>query len=254
MKFKFHRLYNEVTGDGAPESGGTGTTTPPAEGNIDGLKSALQKERERASTFEKQSKDFDRQLRQLQESVKGIDPEKYKQFEALQAEAEKWNQKEAELKQNLETNYQQQIGAEQQKAQEWQGKYTNLLTRTQAEKAYQAAGGRAGAGEDGISFFDVLFNNTGKALKLNDAGQLEVVDANGARLYSKKDASKPMTPAEYFAALVAHPVLGHCFDRQQPGRGSGMNPTQTALPSGQDLSNLPRADRLTALRQQQVRR
>ncbi|MBD2021889.1 hypothetical protein H6F43_17040 [Leptolyngbya sp. FACHB-36] len=233
-----------------PDNGagsGTQPTPDPAPAppeDVTGLKSALQKERDGRSTLEKQFK-------QLQESVKGIDPEKYKQFEQLQAEAEKWNQREAEMKTTLETQYQTQIQAEQQKVKDWEGKYQELLKRGEAEKAFQAANGRSGGGEDGVTFFEMFYSSIGKALKLNDQGQLEVVDGNGVRLFSKKDASKPMGAAEYFSGLVAHPVYAHHFGPNEKAKGSGTQPgsTNSGTNPHRDLSGMNRAARLTALRE-----
>lgn len=222
-------------GDGSGGTGGTGE-------DVTGLKNALTNERKRAGDLEKQFK-------QLQESVKGIDPEKYKQFEALQAEAEKWNQKEVEIRQGLETEWTKKVEAEQTKAKGFESMYLNLLKRTEAEKAYQVVKGRTGAGEDGITFFDSFLAVAGNSLRLNDKGQLEVIDANGTRKFSAKDATKPMTAAEYFETLTKHPVLGHYFERQNDARGGGMQQSHNfGNLSQQDLSKLPRAERLAAAR------
>lgn len=247
MKFKFKNQSSLAPNSPEPiEGGGTNPTPPepaPAE-DVSGLKSALQKERERANQV-------DKQLKQIQEMFKGIDPEKYKQLEVLQAQAEEWNQKEAQMRQTLEQEWTGKVQAEQKKMQDAEQRYQTLLLRTQAEKAYQAAGGRSGGGEDNVTFFDAFFTNVNKSLKLNDKGELEVLDGNGVRLFSKKDASKPMSAAEHFSGLIAHPVLGHYFMPQQPGKGGGAQPSVPVnMPA--DFSNLPRSERLTLLRQQQA--
>lgn len=231
---------DDQSGGGTPPP--TPTPPEPAE-DVSGLKSALQKERDRGNTLEKQFK-------QLQDSFKGIDPEKYKQFETLQQQAEEANQREAQLRQTLESEYTGQIKQEQTKAQEWQQKFASLQKRTQVEKFFGAAGGRGEAGDDGVSFFDSINAHTDRHLRLNDKGELEVLDNNGVRRFSKKDASKPMSPIEFMEELKTHPVLGHCFLPANNAKGGGMQPNAKSYTS-QDVSSLPFAERVRVLRQQQ---
>ncbi|GEM_PF-5685094 len=234
-------------GDPAPAPAPTPTpaadSTPPED--VSGLKAALEAERKR-------NKESDRLLKQLQESVKGMDPEKYKQFEQLQQQAEEWNKQKITIRNEVETEWSTKLQAEMTKTKEFEGKYLDLVKRTEAEKAFQAAKGRSGAGDAGITFFDSLLSVVSKNLRLNDKGQVEVIDANGTRLFSKTDATKPMTPKEYFESLRNDPVLGHCFEPQARGAGGGMPPG-----SGngfgntrEDWSKLPRSERLTIARQQ----
>jgi hypothetical protein len=234
------------------EGGGVDPTTPPTTDptppeDVSGLKTALDAERKRA-------KDADRTLKALQESVKGMDPEKYKQFEALQQQAEEWNQKQITIRNEVETEWSGKLKVEIDRTKEFEGKYLNLVKRTEAEKAFQAAKGRSGAGDAGITYFDSLLAVIDKSLRLNDKGQVEVIDANGARLFSKTDASKPMTPKEYFEGLRSDPVLGHCFERQGHAAGGGM-PPGSGNGNGfgnnrEDWSKMPRSERLTFARQQ----
>jgi hypothetical protein len=245
--FAFNRKFGpRIAFDNDDGTGGTGATggeeDKPAGEDVSGLKSALQKERDRAKALEKQ-------FSQLQESFKGMDPEKYKQFEQLQAEAEKANQREAELKQNLENQYTTQIQQEQKKAQEWEGKYNSLVKRTKVEAYYQAAGGLSGGGDDGVTHFDTLYPFIDKAIRVSESGEVEVLDTKGVKRFSAKDASKPMTVAELFDELKTHPVLGHCFAPVNNAKGSGMQPN-AATRSTQDVASLPFAERVRVLRQQ----
>ena len=250
LRFKPSIAFNSDNGT----SGDTGTTTPPATDptattdaeDITGLKSALQKERQLKADFEKRFK-------QMETLYKDIDPAKYQQLQALQAQAEEWNQKEAQLKSSLDEEWTRKVQAEQTRSKEFEQKYLALQLQTQAEKAYQAANGRSGGGDDGITFFDAFYGNIGNRLKLNEQSQLEVVDEKGARLFSKKDATKPMNAVEFFQDLVKHPVYGHYFAPQNPGKGGGMTPNSGSYQTGTDLSALPAAERLTILRQQQRR-
>jgi hypothetical protein len=239
-----------TTGGGMPPT----TPTPEAPApetrqpeDVSGLKTALDSERKRA-------KELERQFKAMQESIKDIDPEKYKKLEQLQTQAEEWNKREIDLRNQLEQDYNSRVQGEQTKYQELQVRYSDLQLRTAAEKAYQMAGGRSGAGEDGTSFFEAYYSNVRGRLQLTDKGAVEVIDGNGVRQYSKKDATKLMTPDEYFGLHLTHPVYGNFFERQQPGKGGGMSPLQPTIAAGTDLSNLPAAERLTALRQQQNQR
>jgi hypothetical protein len=239
------RSFVDDGGDGS--GGGAGDDPPPAAGSggedVTGLKNALEAERKARAAME-------RQFKQLQESIKGIDPNKYKELENLQQQAEQWNQKEAELRTSLETDWTAKVKAEQAIASDFKQKYLNLSLRTEAERAFLAAKGRSGAGEDGITFFDALLGMVEKNLRLNDKGQVEVVDHNGARRFSAKDSTKPMTPHEYFESLVKHPVLGHCFERQSDGRGGGSSASNGAGISGVDLSAMSRTERLALSRRE----
>lgn len=236
--------FQEDNGAGSNQT--TPPTTPPEPGkppeDVSGLKSALDKERSRAEAME-------RQFKQLQESVKGIDPEKYKQFEALQASAEEWNKKEAAIRQESEAERTRQVQAEQAKAQAFETKYNSLLQRTAIEKAYQAANGRPGGSED-MTFFEMFYATVSNRFKLNDKGEVEVLDTNGVRLFSKKDASKPMSPVEFFADLQTHAVYGNYFMAKNNPRGGAMPPNANGFTSRDDLSKLPRAERLTMAREQ----
>lgn len=229
---------NGAGSGGSTGSGGTGEVE-----DLTGLKSALENERKR-------SKELDRQFKQLQETVKDIDPNKYKELLSLQAQSEEWNQKEASLRTELETSYTQQLQAERQKVQQSDSRYQDLLKRTLAEKAFQAANGRSGGGEDGTTFFDAFYSNINAGLKLNDKGQIEVVDGTGARLFSKKDASKPMEPIEYFSSLTKHPVFGGYFAPNENARGGGMPPGSGSRHiSTDDASKLSRTERLALAHQ-----
>jgi hypothetical protein len=237
-------------------SGTGGAVTPPASEtpetpageDLAGLKSALEKERARANAAEKAYK-------QQQEAIKGIDPEKYKQFEHLQAQAEQWNQQEAKLKSEFEQQLQRSVQAEQTKVADVQAKYDTLLKRTAISQAYQACPtpGRMGGGEDGVNFFDSFCTLIQNTLRMNDKGELEVLDNNGVRRYSAKDASKPMSATEYFSTLSGHPVYGQYF--QAPStKGGGMtaNARYGIVSQEREGVVLSRAEQLTRERQRRA--
>jgi len=221
---------------------------PPAGEDLAGLKSALEKERARANAAEKAFK-------QQQESIKGIDPEKYKQFETLQAQAEQWGQRETKLRSEFEEQLQRSVQVEQGKVAEIQEQYNGLLKRTAIAQAYQACPtpGRMGGGEDGVNFFDSFCTLIEKTLRMNDKGELEVLDGNGVRRYSSKDASKLMSATEYFSTLSGHPVYGQYF--QAPStKGGGMtaNARYGIVSQEREGVVLSRAEQLTRERQRRA--
>jgi hypothetical protein len=240
---------NPASGGEQSPSGGTETTNPgnaaetPTGEDVSGLKKALQSERDRAKALEQQ-------FAALRDSVKNIDPVKYKQLEALQEQAEQQQQREIQIRNTYEAEYNQRLAVEKKRASDWETQYNGLMMRTQAEKAFQAAKGRTGAGEDGTTFFEAFFTNIQPRLKLTEKGQIEVVDLSGVRLFSKKDATKLMTPTEFFTDLITHPVFGTFFERQNPAKGGGMNPNQQATHiGGEGLEHLSPAERLSILRE-----
>jgi hypothetical protein len=219
------------------------------------LKLTLEKERARANAAEKAFKKQQDLLLQQQESIKGIDPEKYKQFEQLQAQAEQWGQRETKLRSEFEEQLQRSVQVEQGKVAEIQEQYNGLLKRTAIAQAYQACPtpGRMGGGEDGVNFFDSFCTLIEKTLRMNDKGELEVLDNNGVRRYSSKDASKLMSATEYFSTLSGHPVYGQYF--QAPStKGGGMtaNARYGIVSQEREGVVLSRAEQLTRERQRRA--
>lgn len=211
------------------DSGSTATSGDAGSGSdsggdedVTGLKNALSSER-------KLKADLERQLKQIQAAYGEISPDAARQAQQrlaqLNAQQEEWNQKETQLTNRLNDEWNRKLQTETQKGKEWQGKYQELKKLILAEAAYQSAGGRAGGSEsDGMTFFQAFYNNVGVHLRLNEKEELEVVDATGARLYSKKKDSELMSPAEFFAGYATHPVFSTLFAAQNNSRGSGMNP------------------------------
>ena len=196
--------------------------------------------------------DTERALKQLQEQVKGIDPAKYKELEALQVQAEQRNQHEAEMRLNWETEWTAKVQVEQKGKHEAESKFQNLQKSTLAEKAYQSAKGRSG-GEGGLTHFDVVMGVVGDRFRLNDKNHLEVVDENGTRLFSAKDSTKLMSVTEFFETLHKHPILSPHFSANEAAKGSGMRRDSGYAERSPDSVSTTgsRADRLTRLREEE---
>ena len=196
--------------------------------------------------------DTEKAFKQLQEQVKGIDPAKYKELEALQVQSEERNQREAEMRLNLETEWTSKVQAEQKRSLDSEAKYQNLQKFTLAEKAYQSAKGRSG-GEGGLTHFDVVMGVIGNRLRLNEKNQLEVMDESGTRLFSAKDSTKVMLATEFFETLHKHPILSPHFSANEAAKGGGMKPISGYAERSPDSvpTTGSRADRLTRLREQE---
>lgn len=98
----------------------------------------------------------------------------------------------------------------------------NLEIRTAAQAAFQAAHGRDGADEQGLTFFDGFMALVGsKHLRLDETnGQCYVVDAQGDPILSA-DGKGRVSPIEWMNQQAdGSPVVGSFF-RSRMGEGSG---------------------------------
>lgn len=258
MKFKFYQRSMAPNTEDIDEPGGgvgttpatTPTTPEPEPEDLTGLKNTVKAVRQERDQAAAKLKQLETQFKQFQDSMKGIDPVKYAQFEELQRQAELWNQKEIEIKTGLQEDFNRQIKVEQERTVAAETRYNQLVMRVAAEKAFTAASGKQGAGTDGISYFDTFYQFVNAHLRLDNKGSVEVIDKTGARLYSKRDSSKLMTPAEFFQDYATHPVLGYCFDPQKPNlKGGGMQPSQPTSRAAVDTASLSRTQRLTMARE-----
>lgn len=244
-RFGKRGLFKDAGGD---DGGGTDNPTPPTDPtppeDVSGLKSALEKERAA-------NKANAAQIKQLQETFKGIDPAKFAEFESLQKQAEQRNQEIAEIKQNAATQYQAQIDAVSADRDKNLNELQSLRSTTAIERAYLNVGGTAEGGDDGVSYFDLFCLNVSPFLKLAEDGKtLEVLDKAGVRRFSEKDSKKFMTAHEFFEGYKTHKVLSNCFPMANPPKGSGMKPSGRPIVGGTDLTGMTSAQQITYLRNQ----
>lgn len=253
MQFGLSSRFRHMAGPSLESDNGTAATgtggtpaTPPADAappeDVTGLKSALEKERaaNKANTA---------QIKQLQETFKGIDPAKFAEFESLQKQAEQRNQEIAEIKQTAATQYQTQIDAVSSDRDKLAAELHSLRSHTAIERAYLNVGGTAEGGDDGVSYFDLFCQSVSPYLKLGEDGKtLEVLDKAGVRRFSEKDSKKFMTAHEFFEGYKTHKVLSSCFPLANPPKGSGMKPSGRPIVGGSNLEGMSAAERITYLR------
>jgi len=199
--------------------------TPPVaaatDEDIANIKKALEKERERARSLEKQVKSAERRF----EAVKDIDPDSYQsaiakaqQLEAQQAES---SERERLRMQEQEAKYTQQLQqaiADKEAALRDLGKERH---RYALEKHFIAADGRTLVGDDGVSAFDMFWDRLGSRFKIDEeTGQMGVIDENGVWVLNNESGQR-LAVTDFIEQQKEHPLYGYLFNAKY-GSGSGM--------------------------------
>ena len=199
--------------------------TPPVAATTDedvaNIKKALEKERERSRSYEKQMKAAERRF----EAVKDIDPDSYQsaiakaqQLEALQAES---GERERLRLQEQEAKFTQQL---QQAIQAKEAALADLgkeRHRYALEKFFIAADGRTTAGDDGVSAFDMFWDRLGSKFKIDEeTGQMGVVDEAGVWVLNTESGQR-LAVTDFIEQQKDHPLYSFLFNAKY-GSGSGM--------------------------------
>jgi len=182
----------------------------------DGL-TALQAEREARRAAE-------RSLKALQQQLQGLDPDQLRNIKEGQEREERlrseMEQRIKEAAEAAKAEALQQVKIKDQKLAEALAEKSELYRKQALANAFQAAGGRNGGAEDGITYFDALMGAVGGRFKVNEAGDVVVTNANGEAMLT--DNGDPLTPVAYLEQLKTHPVYGHFFAPVSNGHGGGM--------------------------------
>lgn len=229
-------IYPTVTqdGDGEGDGGGGGSAADDGEGDDDealgeGGKKTLTKLRE-------QLKAAERRLKQ----VEGLDPKVYKEAttkaEQLERELRERESLTAAERLRLEQKANEQVTAAKAEAEQERQARIRLQTRTLAQNAFALAKGRSGADDDGRSFLDGFMALVGeKHLRIDDNGDLYVVDAQGDPIQSP-DGKGRIAPDAWMKSLAdKSPVIGTFFE---PAMGSGSGMPNSRGPGGRNLPAL----------------
>lgn len=199
--------------------------TPPAPAatneDLANVKKALEKEREDRRRLEKQLKTSERRF----EAVKDIDPDSYhsaisksQELEAQQAES---SERERLRMQEQEAKYTQQLQqaiAEKEAALKDLGKERH---RYALEKFFVASDGLTTMGDDGVSAFDLFWNQLGSRFKIDEeTGQMGVIDESGVWVLNNESGQR-LAVTDYIEQQKGHPLYGHFF-KAKYGSGSGM--------------------------------
>lgn len=190
------------------------TTTEPL--GQDGL-TALQAEREARRAAE-------RSLKALQQQLQGLDPDQLRNIKEGQEREERlrseMEQRIKEAAEAAKAEALQQVKIKDQKLAEALAEKTELFRKQALANAFQAAGGRNGGAEDGITYFDALMGAVGPRFQVNEAGDVVVVNPNGQPMLNEN--GDLITPVAYLEQLKTHPVYGHFFAPVSNGHGGGM--------------------------------
>ena len=163
-----------------------------------------------------------RQLAELQKTHPAAVQEARERAEQLERQLREREQLTEAERMRLERKHQDQLAKATETAQTERQRRINLEIRTAAQAAFQAAHGRDGADEAGLTFFDGFMALIGaKHLRLDEAtGQVYVVDGQGDPMMSA-DGKGRVSPVEWMNQQAdGSPVVGSFF-RSRMGEGSG---------------------------------
>lgn len=163
-----------------------------------------------------------RQLAELQKTHPAAVQEARERAEQLERQLREREQLTEAERMRLERKHQDQLAKATETAQTERQRRINLEIRTAAQAAFQAAHGRDGADEAGLTFFDGFMALLGsKHLRLDEAtGQVYVVDGQGDPMMSA-DGKGRVSPVEWMNQQAdGSPVVGSFF-RSRMGEGSG---------------------------------
>jgi hypothetical protein len=206
-----------------------------SEEEVQNLLKALKAERESRKIYEKEVKEKAAQL----EKFAQINPDEYRKLQEEAAIAAREKAAADERTSLLEEKYGAQAAEAVKKADLAQQELLEFRKRYALEKVFFAAGGRTDSA-DGISFFDMIFNQIGTQFRLESNGNVTVVDASGDPVLDS-DSGKRINPEDYLSGLKNHPIYGTFFKGNKgSGAGIGYGGTDANGVTGEDLAGLSR--------------
>lgn len=205
------------------------------EEEVTNLLKALKAERESRKIYEKEVKEKAAQLEKFAE----INPAEYRKLQEEAAIAAREKAAADERTALLEEKYGAQAAEAVRKADSAQRELLEFRKRYALEKVFFSAGGRTDSA-DGVSFFDMLFNQIGTTFRLESDGNVTVIDASGDPVLDS-DSGKRINPEDYLSTLKTHPIYGTFFKGNKgSGAGIGYGGTDSNGMTAEDLSNLSR--------------
>lgn len=205
------------------------------EEEVTNLLKALKAERESRKIYEKEVKEKAAQLEKFAE----INPAEYRKLQEEAAIAAREKAAADERTALLEEKYGAQAAEAVKKADVAQRELLEFRKRYALEKVFFSAGGRTDSA-DGVSFFDMLFNQIGTTFRLEPDGNVTVIDASGDPVLDS-DSGKRINPEDYLSTLKNHPIYGTFFKGNKgSGAGIGYGGTDANGMTTEDLNNLSR--------------
>ncbi len=185
---------------------------------IQDLMKALRAERDLNKVNNKALKEAKTQLAQLE----GVDPELHAKLVAESAKRQELEAETAARVSSIEKSYSEQLSAAKEQQEKASQEVQYLQKQWAFEKAFAEAGGRGGR------FTELAFRELGERFKLEDDGDLAVIDRSGA--YVLEDG-KRVKASEFLKTYKGDEVVGYWFASER-GAGSGLTPQP-----GSQLSN-----------------
>jgi len=188
-----------------------------SESSTAALEAALQKERKSRLAAERKLKAIDPHLQHLDVDQLRSITESQQRLERMEAEWEQRIQQEVEA---AKAEALQQVKVKDQKLAEVLAEKSELFRQQALANAFQAAGGRSGGADDGTTYFAALMGAVGPRFKVDDSGELIVINVNGDAMLT--DTGDKLSATAYLEQLKSHPVYGHFFAPTSSGHGGGM--------------------------------
>ena len=178
---------------------------------------ALEKERDARRQAE-------RRLEAIEKQLQGLDPDQLRGIKEAQEREERlrseMDQRIKEAAEAAKAEAYAQVKVKDQKLAEALAEKSELYRQQALANAFQAAGGRSGGADDGITYFNALMGAVGSRFKVGESGDVVVINVNGEPMLN--DNGDTLTPTAYLEQLKTHPVYGHFFAPTSNGHGGGM--------------------------------
>ena len=206
--------------------------------DIQKLKTALAAERKNSQQYER---DYTQMARRF-EAVKDIDPDSYKGAIQKAAELEKATDELAEREQarlrEQESKYTAQLQEALSQKESALGELKQAQHRYALEKHFIGAEGRTEAGDDGVSAFDMFWDQLGSRFRIDpESGDMGVVDQKGDWVLDN-ETGRRLAVSAFIEQQKVHPLYSFLF-RSKYGSGSGMGQSaDVRVGKGSDFQGL----------------
>lgn len=174
---------------------------------------ALRKERKRA-------KEYEAQLRQLQEQYKDIDLEEYKTLKEQKELAEQQKLIDEKRWEELSKRQKKENAILSEQTKKWQESYQKLQMKTELHKYYAKHGGIDEVSSDGHSSYDVMFEAIANRVKRGEDGSYTVYTHDGFE--DKDEENRPKTLDKLIEEYSNDSFWGRFFAPKNGASGGGM--------------------------------
>lgn len=200
----------------------------------------------RAKELENQIAEYKGQI----EKIKGLDPKRYQELEALAQTYEERKLEEQKNFSELKERWQGEKTSLQQQIEQLNNDLKNTRVINALEKAFYSVGGRAGKDDDGLTYFDLIRDRAMQFIEVDDSGRLSIIDPRDKTKLTT-DKGIPYTIEDLMIRFRKSGPTTALFEPSSNGAGGGMqrnNGFNSAI-TREQLMQLPRAERLAKARE-----